>query len=210
MAMDLARKAEQNRAAGRPDDALRLSHGAIAIDPGCPLARICRAELLLASERRDAALAELDSAVEKGPCDRGVLVYRATLAIDARDWRKARGDLERVLSIKPALTVERQLLVGVLLELGEDDRAAAAVADTLRADPRRLPDIAADLLQQADRLEQKYPEAPSIPAGWLAKAMAASKRGEFRQALQGAADAGSDRERLAILRDRVRSLAAKK
>ena len=94
----------------------------------------------------------------------------------AKDWRKARGDLERVLDVNPADADARQRLVGVLLGLGDDAKAAAAVADTLRADPKRLPAVAADLLAQADALAKKYPDAPSIPAGWLTKALTATEK----------------------------------
>ena len=159
-------------------------------------ARVCLARMLPPAE----ALAELDVAAERGPFDRDVLLWRAELAAGAKDWRKARGDLERILDANPADADARQRLVPVLLELNKDAEAAAAVGDTLRADPKRLAAVAADLLAQADAMAKKYPDAPSVPAGWLMKAMTAAKRDEFADALKRAAAAKDDAEKLAILR----------
>lgn len=159
--------------------------------------RVQRAKMLPPSE----AIRELDAAVEKGPFDRGVLVLRADLAAGVNDWRKARGDLERVLDVTPADAAARRRLVPVLLELGKDAEAAAAVRDVLRADPKLLAAVAADLLVQADGLAKKYPEAPSVPAGWLAKAMTAATCDAFAAILEHAAAATDDVRRLAILRD---------
>lgn len=205
VALALARRAEEHRVAGRTPDADRDSRTAVAFDPGCAPARVVRAKLLLADN--SAALGELDAAAEKGPFDRGVRLFRAELAAKAKDWRKARGDLERVLDIDPADADARQTLVGVLLELGDDARAAAAVADTLRADPKRLPAVAADLLKQADAIADKFPDLPSAPAGWLAKALTAASRSEFADVLKSAAAAKDDTERLAALRAGLKTLA---
>ncbi len=204
-ALALARQANAHRAADRLDEARRDSDNALSLDPTCVPARVCRARMLPA----DAALAELDTAVEKGPFNRVVLVFRAELAAGAKNWRKARGDLERVLDVNPADADARQRLAGVLLELGEDAKAAAAVADTLRADPKRLPSIAADLLAQAESLAKKYPDAPSIPAGWLTNALTAANRDEFTDALKKAAAAKDDKERLTILRSGLTKVAKK-
>jgi S1-C subfamily serine protease len=201
-----AMRAEDSFRAGRLEDAFQDTRAAIALDPSCVLARVCRAKLSLANERPDVALAELDAAVEKGPFDRGVLVFRTELASAAKDWRKARGDLERLLDVDPADADARQRLVGVLLGLGEDAKAAAAVADTLRADPKRLPSVVADLLAQADAMAKKYPDAPSIPAGWLTKALTAAKRDEFAEVLKRAGGVRDDAERLAILRDGLKKV----
>ena len=88
-------------------------------------------------------------------------------------------------------------------------QVAAAIADTLRADPRRLGDVANHLLGQADRLEKKYPDAPSIPAGWLMKALTESKRDEFAETLREAGKAKTDQERLAIMRAGVKKIAGR-
>jgi tetratricopeptide (TPR) repeat protein len=157
----------------------------------------------------DAAMTELDAAVEKGPFDRDVLFDRADLASSAKDWRKARGDLEQILDVNPADVEARQRLANVLLELGEDDKAATAVADTLRADPKRLRSIATDLLAQADRLTKKYPHAPSIPADWLMKALHAIKRPEFDGVLKRARETKTDADRLMILRRDINELVEK-
>jgi tetratricopeptide (TPR) repeat protein len=195
-ALAFARKAESLRGAGKTADAVRECRAAVALDPGCVPARLCLARSLEGAD----ALAELDAAVERGPFDRTVLLLRAELAAGAKDWRKARGDLERILDAHPADADARQRLVGALLELNKDAEAAAAVRDTLRADPKRLTAVAADLLAQADAMAQKYPDAPSVPANWLLRAMTAAKRDEFADALKRAAAAKDDAERLAILR----------
>jgi S1-C subfamily serine protease len=200
IAIGFAHLAEECVRQGQLDNAYQNYLHAVALDPGCLPARMCRAKMLEAATQPAEALAELDAAVEKGPFDRGVLLFRAELAGRAKDWRKARGDLERLLDVNPTDAEARQRLIGVLIELGEDAKAATAVSDTLRADPKRLPGIARDLLSQADLLAKKYPDAPAIPAGWLQKAMTAAKREEFATCLKQAGEAKDDAERLAILR----------
>jgi predicted Zn-dependent protease len=161
-----------------------------------------------------AALAELDEAVEKAPSHRDILVLRAELAARGKDWRKARGDLERVLAVSPGDAEARQRFAGVLLSLGEDAKAAVAITDTLRADPKRLAALAADFLAQADTLEQKFPDSPAVPADWLVKALVAAEKGttnaqaksaiaEVRKAAGGAK---TDAERLRMLRAGVKGL----
>ena len=197
-AVSLALRAEEHRVAGRSQDAYRDSRAAIGLNPGCAKARICLARLQLAT-KPEAALAELDVAVEKGPFNRDVLFLRAEIAGGAREWRKARGDLERILEAHPSDAAARQRLVGALLELGENDKAATAVADTLRADPKRLRAVAADLLAQADSLEKKFPEVPSVPAGWLIQALGATRRAEVADVLKRALNEKSESDQLAIL-----------
>lgn len=193
------------RQAGHGADAIRITDTAVSLDPGCVPARLLRARLL----PPEAALAELDAAVEKGPFDRAVLFLRAELAAGEKDWRKARGDLERLLDVSPADADARQRLVSVLLELGKDAEAAAAVGDALRADPKRLAAVAADLLAQAAAMAKEYPDRPSLPAGWLVQAMTAAKRDVFVDSLKRAAGAKDDAERLAVLRAGLRNVAGK-
>ena len=199
-ARGLGEQGEAHRQAGRLDEARRDCDAAVSLDPGCVAGRLCLARMFDAAGHPADALAELDSAAEKGPFDRGVLLARSELAGRAKEWRKARGDLERVLDVAPADADARQRLVGVLVELGEDAKAAVAVADTLRADPKRLPAVAVDLLAQADGLAKKYPDAPSVPAGWLFRAATAANRPELAELLKRAATARDDAEKLAILR----------
>jgi S1-C subfamily serine protease len=210
-ARGVAGRAESHRKAGRMAEAKRDCDSAVSLDPGCVQARATRARML----PPDDALAELDAAIEKGAFHRDAIVLRAELAAGAKDWRKARGDLERVLDVFPADAEARQRLAGVLLlGLGEDAKAAAAAGDTLRADAKRLPSVAADLLLQADALLLKFPDSPALAADWLAKALAAAERGTpdakakaaLAAVLKKAASAKDDRERLAALRDGVKGL----
>lgn len=208
-ALGLAKRAEDRRTAGMLQAADEDARAAMTLNPRCVPARLVRVRLLLANDRADVALQELDAAVERGPFDRAVLLWRAELATGAKDWRKARGDLERILDVNPSDADARQRLVGVLLELGEDAKAAAAVRDTLRADPKRLPSLAADLLAQAERLAIKFPEAPAIPAGWLLQAMGATNREEFAAVQIAAREAKDAAERLAVLRAGLKKVAGK-
>jgi S1-C subfamily serine protease len=147
--------------------------------------------------------------------ERTVLFAQATRAVEAMNWRAARGALERILDPYPEDAEARQLLVAVLLGLNKDDEAAAAVADTLRADPGRLPLVARDLLSQADELAKKYPDAPSAAADWLRKALIAIRKApldpavlaDLDAALKQAAAVKTDAERLMILRGFVAKLA---
>jgi tetratricopeptide (TPR) repeat protein len=162
----------------------------------------------------DDALEELDTAIEKGAFHRDTLILRVELAASAKDWRKARGDLERILAVFPADAEARQRLAGVLLELGEDAKAATAIGDTLRADSKRLPSVAADLLAQADALSLKFPDSPSLAAGWLTKALTAAEKGTsdakakaaIAELLKKASAAKDDRERLEVLRAGMKGL----
>jgi tetratricopeptide (TPR) repeat protein len=210
LARGLAGRAEAHRTAGRTVEAKRDCDSAVSLDPGCASARLCRARML----EPDAALVELDAAVEKGLFHRDVLVLRAELAARAKDGRKARGDLERVLAVHPADADARQRLAGVLLGLGDDTKAAAAIGDALRADPKRLPAIAVDLLAQADTLERKFPDLPAVAADWLAKALLAAETGtadvKSKAALvevrRTASATKTDAERLRVLRAGVKDL----
>ncbi|QJW95122.1 S1 family peptidase [Frigoriglobus tundricola] len=210
LARGLAVRAERHRAAGRTADAVRDCASALALDPNCAAARLCHARVLAP----EAALAELDTAVEKGRFHRDVLVLRAELAARAKDWRKARGDLERALDVFPADAEARQRLVGVYLGLGDDARAAAAISDTLRADPKRLAAVAADLLTHADALEQRFPDLPAVAADWLIRALAAAEKGtpdaKAKSAVadvrKAGAAAATDAERLRVLRAGLKGL----
>lgn len=179
---------------------------ALSLDQGCVLARTVRARIFIDQHQPTDALAELDAAVEKGVFDRSVLFQRAELAGELRNWRGARADLERILDVNPGDADARQRLVGVLVELGEDAMAATAVGDTLRADAKRLPALAVDFLKQADSLARKFPDAPAIPAGWLLKAVTATRREEFADVLKRVAATKDDVERLALLRDALKKV----
>ncbi len=208
-ARGLGNRALAHVAAGRSEAADADARAALRLDPGCVPARLARVRLLRANDRPDVALEELDAAVEKGPFDREVLLTRAGLAAGAKDWRKARGDLERVLAVNPADADARQRLVPVLLALGEDAKAADAVRDTLRADPKRVGAVAADLLAQAERLEEKYPAVPSVAADWLARALTAARRPEFAAALRAAAVEKDETRRLAVVRAALQAVVGK-
>ncbi len=143
------------------------SDTAVSLDPACPSARLKRASAFLAMGRKDEAIRELDLAITNGPFHRDVLFQRATLAIEAHDWRQARGDLERILDPFPADAEARLRLVEVLLGLGKDDEAAAALTDTLRADAKQRTAVANALMAQADVMTKKYPDSPGVAADWL-------------------------------------------
>jgi len=201
LARGLAQRAEAHRIAGRLADAKRDSDSALSVDFTCAGARACRARMLAG----EAALAELDA---PAAFDRSHLLLRASLALAAKDARKARGDAERVLSAFPADADARHLLANALLALGDDARAALATADVLRADPKRLGAVARELLSQADALAQKYPGSPGVPADWLSKALTACAKHEplAAGALKSATAAQSDKERLAALRAAIEKL----
>jgi S1-C subfamily serine protease len=209
-ARGLAERAESHRAVRRVAEATRDCDSAVSLDSSCAAARLCRARMLEA----DLAIAELDIAIEKGTFHRDALVLRAELSARAKDWRKARGDLERVLSVLPADADTRQRLAGVLFGLGEDTKAAIAIGDTLRADPKRLSAVAVDLLAQADTLEQKFPDLPSVAADWLTKSLTAAEKATndakakaaIVAILRTSREAKGDAERLRVLHAGVKGL----
>jgi S1-C subfamily serine protease len=199
-ALGLALQGAADRVADRLAEAKTNCDKALSLDPGCPLARLCRARML----NTEAALAELDIAVEKGTFDRPVLIYRAELAAKSKDFRKARSDLERLVDADPLDAEARQLLIGVLLELNEDAKALSAVSDTLQADPKRMPALALDLLAQTESLAKKFPDAPAIPCGWLIKTLMAAEKAisdpvaksQLAELLRRTASVKDDNERL--------------
>lgn len=207
-AQGLALKGQVDLVQGRLGESKRDCDKALSLDPSCVKARLCRAAQL----EPEAALKELDIAVEKGPYHRDLLHRHAKLAFQFKDWRKARGDLERIVDVDPLDAEARQLLVGVLLELHEDAKAVAAVSDTLRADPKRMPAMAADLLAQAEALAKKFPDAPSIPSDWLVKTLTAAEsaisdpvvKSQLSDLLKRAADIAGKSERLTLLREELK------
>ena len=178
----LARRAEEHRAAGRRADAKQDCDTALSLAPGCAAARLCRARMLAP----EAAHAELDAAVEQGLFDRDVLVSRAALATAAKDYRKARGDLARVLDVIPHDAEAREGLARAHLGMGDDAKAAAALGDAVRADATRMKSAAVVMRTHADALRQKYPNAPGIAADWLAAALAAVGKGTRDPTAKGA------------------------
>lgn len=211
-ALGLAQQAEADRTAGRMAAASAGCDKALSLDAECVTARLCRVRMLTGN----AAMAELDRAVERGPFDRTAILMREERACEAKDWRKARGDLERLLEVDPLDAPVRQRLVKVLLELHEDARASSSVADALRADPRRLSSVAADLLALADELAQKFPSAPGVPAGWLAqtltvaaKAAEGDVKARLSAALASAEKASDDAARLSALRKALVEIATR-
>lgn len=211
LAQAVALRAEEHHRAGRLAEAKRDCAAALALDPGCLRARLCRVKLL----PPDDVLSELDTAIEQGPFDRNLLLRRAYAAMTVNDTRKARSDLERILDVYPADAEARQQLVGVLLRLGEDTKAAAAVRDTLRADAQRLAAVAADLVKQSEALQKRFPDSATIAADWLRQALEAAHQGtsepparrQIAAILHAAAHAKTPADRLQILREGVQKLA---
>lgn len=200
----LAARAHQLLIGNKPDEAKRLCAAALELDPACLEARRCRVRLL----PLDQVPAELDALLERHPHDRDALVSRAEFAGTAKDWRLARGHLERVIAVSPEDVASRQQLAGVLLALGEDAKAAVAIGDVFRVTGARIGSVSRDLLAQADALEQKFPDSPAIAADWLTKALTAAEKGTrdakqreaFAALVTSAREAKTDLERLRVLR----------
>ncbi|MBM3979576.1 MAG: trypsin-like serine protease [Planctomycetes bacterium] len=206
----LAARAHQLLIGNKPDEAKRLCAAALELDPACLAARRCRVRLLPWAE----VPVELDALLERHPHDRDALVSRAEFACTAKDWRLARGHLERVLAVAPEDVAVRQQLAGVLLALGEDAKAAVAIGDVFRVTGARVGSVARDLLAQTDALEQKFPDSPGIAADWLTKALTAAEKGTpdakqkaaLTALLKAAAGAKTDADRLRALRAGVNEL----
>jgi len=230
-AMALVSRAKEHTDARRVLEALQDYKVALALDPLCTEAYTGMARATAAVGWK--GLHEyLTEAANKGRFDRMILLSRSSMItnysrlFDAgafgerenrENWQLVRSDLQRILDVNPADAEARQRLVRPLLELGKDTEAATAVRDTLRADPKQLPALAADLLSQADRLAKKFPETPSQPAGWLVRALSAAAtalpdpaKADIATVLKKADAVKDDAERLAILRAFVAKLAAER
>lgn len=156
-----------------------MFHLARAINPRSFPPQFQLWKLLMRADRIDEAEAVLDRAIENdGPDQSAWLASRAARRIERKEWRGARGDLERILDVSPGQATVRRMLVGVLLELSKDDEAAIAVGDTVRSHPDGIRFLAADLLLQADALAKKFPDAPAIPSNWLIRAIGAASKSE--------------------------------
>lgn len=210
LANALAKRAEQHRIAGRFDEAKRDCDAAVWLDPGCAAARLCRARML----EPEQALAELDAAVERGAFNRDILARRAALALGLKEFRKARGDAERVLDVFPADLETRELLARAHLGLGDDAKAATALGETVRAEPGRLKSVAGSVLAHAEALEQKFPGAPGIVADWFTTALTGMQKGTrdpdtraaLAELLKTATATKDDAARLKLLRTWVQNV----
>jgi S1-C subfamily serine protease len=166
-------------------------------------------KLLMRADRIEEGEVVLDRAIENdGPDQSAWLASRAARRIERKEWRGARGDLERILDVYPRDATARRMLVGVLLELNKDDEAAAAVGDTVRSQAGGIRFLAADLLLQADALAKKFPDAPAIPSNWLIRAIGAAsksetdaaRKAEYEVVLKAVAAGADDGVRLRLLR----------
>ncbi|MFO0803280.1 MAG: trypsin-like peptidase domain-containing protein [Gemmataceae bacterium] len=190
----------------------RLAH---SINPRSFPPQVQLWNLLMRAGRIAEAEAVLDRAIENdGPDQAAWLGSRAVRRMDRKEWRGARGDLERILDVYPRQASARRSLVGVLLELNKDEEAAAAVGDTVRSQPDGIRFLAADLLRQADELAKKFPDAPAIPSNWLNRAIGAAAKSETDAArkaecevvLKAVAAAPDDGVRLRLLREYLAKL----
>ncbi len=164
------------------DAAAALAEAALRWDKGCGRARRLRLQWL----DGPAAAAELDAALEYGPPEPELLWERIRHGIDRRDWRLVRSDLERLLELQPAEAAAYRHLVRVWLELGENGKAAEAVRDALRADPRQRAAVAEELRRCAQVLADKYPQRLSIAADWLTAMLLASNVPAWQDAAHAA------------------------
>jgi S1-C subfamily serine protease len=163
VAAGLYHQAIRQHQQGHHKAALEALDQALRFDSTYLPARHLRLQLLPAALQSS----ERNRAIEQGPFDRVLLVQRAQQAMQQRDWRLARGDLQRVLAIHPEDVTARLLLFEVLFELGETAVAAKTCHDIIQLDPRHRRDLAIQLLHQAERLSKKYPLQPQIPRDWL-------------------------------------------
>ncbi|MEJ5274605.1 MAG: trypsin-like peptidase domain-containing protein [Thermogemmata sp.] len=195
VARGLLIRAEEKMRNGQKQAALEDLALAIRWDPTCLPARKWRLQLL----EGEALEAEWHTAIEQGPFDSDLLLQRSQRAVERRDWRLARGDLQRLLAIRPEIAEAHRLRIRVLLELGEHEQAAAAVRDTLRADPRQLPAVARLLEQQTEDLLRKYPLQPQVARDWLRLAMQRSGYQPWQEAIRKAATFQEARQQIEYL-----------
>jgi S1-C subfamily serine protease len=190
----------------------RFAHG---INPRSFPPQVQLWNLLMRAGRIEEGEAVLDRAIENdGPDQSAWLGSRAVRRMDRKEWRGARGDLERILDVYPRNASARRSLVGVLLELNKDEEAAAAVGDTVRSQPDGIRFLAPDLLRQADELAKKFPDAPAVPSNWLIRAIGAAAKSETDAArkaecevvLKAVAAAPDDAIRLRLLRESLAKL----
>lgn len=201
---------------GASADVERTLRLAILLDPDCHRARQALMLLLLKAKRTEEYAAELDRMVERPKCFASHVFIRAVDRMEKQEWRLARADLERILEVLPDDALARRKLIRVLLELNKDDEAAAAVKDAIRSQDAGLHFLAADLLDQADRLARKYPDSPSIQLNWIRLAIGAAakydsnaqRRADCEVVLKAAADAPDDAARLRLLRNFLEKLKA--
>ena len=168
---------------------------ALRWDATCLPARRLRLQLLVG----EALEAEWNAVIEHGPFDSHLLLQRSLRAMERRDWRLARGDLQRLLAIRPEIAEAYQLLIRVLLESGEHELAANAVRDSLRADPRQRPAVARILRQHAQELLRKYPLQPHVARDWLRLALQRSGHRPWQEGVQQVAALAEPRQQIEYL-----------
>lgn len=201
------------------DSAADASMSALKLTPLGVRAVLARALVLVAQGKSKDAASLLDSAIDAGRRDEELLTLRTTLAIEARDFRKARSVAELLQEVE----INREsfrLLGGILFALGEDEKAAASYADfTTCAGEESLNIVCSELIVQVSNILERNPGNDARAADWIVRVLNSARTSEdaienvvkvIAPVLESARVAKTDSERLRILKKFLETRAARK
>jgi len=141
---------------GRPDSALVMFDRSLERSPAVGRTHYDRALVLVALDRKDEALKELDAALALSPgLAPTILATRGTLRAQTGDYRAATTDLDRAIAAGIAAPQVFQARALARLELGDSIGARADIAEAVQRAGSN-----AQLLESIRTLEQRLGVAP--------------------------------------------------
>jgi predicted Zn-dependent protease len=199
----LRRRAEIDLRRGNRAAATKLLEQGRALDPRDPWIRQDLANLAAAEGRFEAAIREIDAALE-GPTTAEPWLHRARSVIEMQRGNRAQAlaAAHRAVRANPSEPWCQHQLSEVLMAIGDLDRAAEATAEALRVAPtpspilyRRLGEIEGRRGNRAGALaflDQALALAPNEPWTWLEVAAQRTALGDLAGADQAAATAAAN------------------
>ena len=113
---------------GKLREAQVLADSAIRLHPGCTAARLFRAAQRTAEQGWPAVIADCDAVLADHPQHREALLLRSNANLQAKDPKRAIGDLQRRLDTDPGDVEFRSALAKCYGATGEPAKAAAEIA----------------------------------------------------------------------------------
>ncbi len=180
---------------GMPRAALTRAEQAAAIMPDYPDVQQTLAEIWLERGGFKEALAAVDAALATKPQDATLHALKAEILLAQNEVRKAKFSLDQAMDLEPDLSINRRILAGYYVRLGDLDAASEEALAASAGNPsfgrgfvslaelqyqNNEPDLAEQQLDAAARLD---PLSPTIP---LTRTAIALHRFDAGSAIQGA------------------------
>lgn len=132
---DHIRSAESHLAGGQPGHALSDLDLAFLAAPDDPTVRLLRGRALSLLGRAEAALGELDAAIQLDAKPSAAWLERAAVHLELSNWAAAEADCSRALDIDPGITRARRIRGISRYKLGSLAQAAADLSIAIDSEP---------------------------------------------------------------------------